>query len=1659
MLTQKVRLISVVCLFILTGFAGVCFGMTKTLIFVPTTSSDANASKFYYTSSRWSTALGYAPCSAGASHSSGYVGLYMSAWTGGSTGEAWQSIVFDVPYDSTVKAEMTLEYIGGAYNVGFGCFSGTAWQWQLDNGKVERNDINPPFTTEIVIGKVLAIALMFVGEEFEDAKVAIEAAELMIEAGELGNALTDGEATELKRTFSFTVKPGMHTLSVGIRAEASGVVTGSGFGVMFGQIPRIKLTIDDGQQGPPDLFVQSMNYVVNSDNLRRSRTTTFDLVFGNIGYAPATSNSYSFSVRGPNDANYATVSFDSNRQGSLAAHTTFTRSPTYKFTKKGNHSFKAVADPYNFDNEANETNNDLIKQYYVKGLEPNKPTKPVISGGHTLYRNNTYTLSTSASDPDGDALKYAFFFRRGRDNLVYGEQGWKDSNSQSYTPTAIDTNNIAGTYYLRANVIDSDGLMAAALSDEEYFEIVSNSAPAAPDINAPNSGYTIDTISFMVLSSDKENDKVGYRFNWNDGSAITDYYWPQGRGDSETVSHRFTKSGTYFVQVQAKDILGATSAWSTHTINISVYVPPVGTITVTTNNDGASFSISGPNNFNGSGTFWTTQAPTGSYTVTFNDITHYNTPSGSTKSLAANESITFNGTYTHKTGIVEVTTNRSSASFTVTGHGAAKGQNFNGSGSLWGAYAYAGDYTIAYNNVAGSCLPATNGESKTLNGGGTVTFNGRYVYPPVAQLSISIPPRGFAIAVEDALVFDGSASYSPEPDLHIAQYKFIFGDGHNYTETNDVALDGVFDGNSTHVYARSGSYNAWLYVQDSLDNWSMNSCCTTMVRVKSRPVAYISSIDPAPGIAGETISFIGRATDLDGDAIIAYEWQSDIDGLLSNQKDFSTNQLTPELHTISFRVEDCNNLWSGWTTQSLCVYDALKWPMFKINEVRQSVQNSYWGRLYGVLNYGVAWSHIAAGTVAGSPVTANLDGNSVNGLEIAYASSGATLEVLNNIGQLIWSRPIGGQSLSTPVIADINNDDHLDIVVRSTQGVYAYDCNGNNLYIFNNPVPLQPFESTPVIADIDANSSNGKETIVGSADGSVYAIDKNGNQLWAFVGGGAFTSSPAAADIEPNSFGLETVIAGTDGILYVIDSNGMLIASYATPTHNPIHTTVAIGKLNLLPSIEIVFGSDDGSLYCVNYNNRALTLCWAYATNPLRPIRSSPAICAAGYGAASQVVFGCDNGNVYVLRDNNLQPLCIGTFRCGVAGDNTMVRSTPAIANIDTVHNLNYLYGDMPEVIVSATDKKLYAISFSQGNGANLPWSPLAIIPGQPALYSPSVADIDHDPDLEILVGASDNNLYMIKAAKNPALVPVADFVAVPLNGNLPLDVNFTDQSTHSPVAWLWDFGDGNIAAVQNPQHTYGIAGNYTVSLTATNAHGSGSINKTSYIAVYAAPVAAFAYSPASGTVPFTVDFSDQSQYDPTSWSWTFGNGGTSTLQNPSHNYTAPGLYTVSLMASNVHGSNTITKTDCILAKALQPSADFTQNVTNGAPPLTVNFTDLSTGNPADWLWNFGDGNTSTAQNPSHMYEGSGNYLVSLTVSNSTGSDTKTNSTYIRVGYLLVDFNHDGIVDFGDLELLADGWLQAGSVADIAPSPNGDGIVDFRDYAILTEYWLESSGP
>ncbi|MBI5325738.1 MAG: PKD domain-containing protein [Ignavibacteriae bacterium] len=239
----------------------------------------------------------------------------------------------------------------------------------------------------------------------------------------------------------------------------------------------------------------------------------------------------------------------------------------------------------------------------------------------------------------------------------------------------------------------------------------------------------------------------------------------------------------------------------------------------------------------------------------------------------------------------------------------------------------------------------------------------------------------------------------------------------------------------------------------------------------------------------------------------------------------------------------------------------------------------------------------------------------------------------------------------------------------------------------------------------------------------------------------------------------------------------------------------------------------------------------------------------------------------------------------------------------------------------------------------------------------------------------------------------MADFGASPLSGVAPLAVQFSDSSKGNPNSWWWDFGDGKNSSEKNPLHIYNNTGSYRVTLTASNADNQDTESKDKYINVISIQ-GEFSATPLEGIQPLEVQFTDHTKGTATSWLWDFGDGETSPEQSPKHTYTDAGIYTVILIVKNQEDSSVVSKNDYISVYELF-GASFSADTNSGLIPLTVNFTDLSFGNPISWTWNFGDGGTSQQQNPSHVYTVQGIYNVSLTVSDGSQNSTKTKNDFI----------------------------------------------------------------
>jgi PKD repeat protein len=208
--------------------------------------------------------------------------------------------------------------------------------------------------------------------------------------------------------------------------------------------------------------------------------------------------------------------------------------------------------------------------------------------------------------------------------------------------------------------------------------------------------------------------------------------------------------------------------------------------------------------------------------------------------------------------------------------------------------------------------------------------------------------------------------------------------------------------------------------------------------------------------------------------------------------------------------------------------------------------------------------------------------------------------------------------------------------------------------------------------------------------------------------------------------------------------------------------------------------------------------------------------------------------------------------------------------------------------------------------------------------------------------------------------------------------------------------------------HALGETANYNVYIREKGYSRTLASNTATINCATALPIVTISGTPTSGILPLAVSLSHVNTGGPIDiWNWDFGDGGTSTSQNPSHIYNTAGKYTIRLTVTGPGGTVTATKYNYLNVTALPPVINFQASKTIGASPLSVSFTATNTGGPVySWLWDFGDGFSSSIQNPMHVFSKSGKYTITLTATGPAVSDVET-----KIGYIDVKANISSILN------------------------------------------------
>ncbi len=270
--------------------------------------------------------------------------------------------------------------------------------------------------------------------------------------------------------------------------------------------------------------------------------------------------------------------------------------------------------------------------------------------------------------------------------------------------------------------------------------------------------------------------------------------------------------------------------------------------------------------------------------------------------------------------------------------------------------------------------------------------------------------------------------------------------------------------------------------------------------------------------------------------------------------------------------------------------------------------------------------------------------------------------------------------------------------------------------------------------------------------------------------------------------------------------------------------------------------------------------------------------------------------------------------------------------------------------------------------------------------------------------------------------VATADFSAT--NVCLGDTTDFTDQSSipqGAIVSWDWGFNDGGTSQLQDTAHVYQNSGLFNVNLSVTS--DSGCVSDTIIeIEVYPVPVVDFSAAPVEGCQPLPVQFTDLSVvnvgYVINWWFWDFGDGNSSTAQNPQHVYDTAGVFDVTLQAKTSNGCTVVYTDSNLITVHPKPFASFSGEPLHAEIIYPrIEFTDLSSG-AIMWQYDFADSTSSPLQNPVHVFDSIGVYECRQIVTSDFGcKDTAFYTVYIDPSftfYIPNTFtpNDDGHNDF-----------------------------------------------
>jgi gliding motility-associated-like protein len=1233
--------------------------------------------------------------------------------------------------------------------------------------------------------------------------------------------------------------------------------------------------------------------------------------------------------------------------------TSSVQNPVYSYTVPGTYQVKLVI-------TSNNGCKDSIIQNIIVSPQPTGVNFTVNSSSQ-CFSGNSFSFNASASVNSGNITSYNWNFGDG---------------TTATGPTSTHSYTAAGTYQVKLVVITDNGCKDSIIQNVTGF-----AQPIAGfSINNNQQCLNNNSLSFTNLST------VGT-------GTISTYQWDFGDGQTSSAqnpTHVYTAAGLYAIRLIVTTDNGCKD---TITQSITIYPQPTAT----------SFTINaGSQCLTGNSFAFTTNATVASGTITYS----WNFGDGSTSTLQ-NPTHAYATAGTYPVRLVITTDNgcKDSVSNNITVYPQPTGVDFTVNGTSpcvsGNSFAFNTNATVASGTVSygwdfgdGSTSTLQN-PTHTYAVGGTydiklvVITNNGCKDSIVKNVTLHTQPTGVDFSVNANAQCLGSNSFSFATNATVSSgnitYSWSFGDG------GISALQ-----NPTHAYAAAGTYIVKLVIAT---DYGCNDSVTHNVTVYPQPVAGFSINDNQQCFTNNGFTFTNTSTVSSG-SIANYYWTFG-DGQTSNAQNPTHAFATAGNYQIKL-VITTNQGCKDSITQSISVYLQPTGVDFAINSNGQCLTNNSFAFTTNAT--------VSSGTVSYQWNFGDGQTSTVQNPVHAYTSAGTyqvKLVVTTNTGCAdsisksitVYAQPTGVDfTFNSSAQCFSNNGFSFSTNASVSTGsiTYSWDFGDGSTSTVQNPNHVYATAGTYPVKLIITTNQGCKDSVVKNAmvypqpTGVAYTINANNQCL---NGNSVLFSTNAAVAGGTVSYGWNFGDGGTSTL------------------QNPSHAYSAAGTYLVKLVITTNNGCNDSTTQTVivypqpvpgfNINNNAQ----CYSGNGFSFTNTS----TVGSGSITNYSWAFGDGGTSTLQNPSHAYAAAGTYQVKlvVTTNNGCRDSASQTVTVYPQSVAGFSMNSNPQCLSNNNFAFTNTSTINSGSITNYDWN--FGDGGTSTATSPShnyAAAGTYQVKLVVTTnnGCRDSITQTITVYSQPTSVSYTIN-----NGSQCLSNNSFAFVTNASVGggtvtYSWNFGDGGTAALQNPSHNYLSAGTYQVKLLVTTNNGCRD-SATQTVTVYAQPVAGFGTNNASqcltsNSFVFT-NASIISSGSITAYNWTFGDGGTSTLQDPTHAYAAAGSYQVKLVVTTNNGCrDSIIKTINVYP---QPVASFT--TINTAQCLSNNnfsFTSTSTissGSISNYTWTFGDGGVSSLQNPSYSYLTAGTYQVTLVVTTNNGckdSTTKTLTVYVQ---------------------------------------------------------------